>query len=69
VRFPNRRVELGSVKTDHGRLMMTVVLFGPRRETQAYLYGLTAEKSSWKISSTQRLWFIPPSQIVRGLRV
>lgn len=68
-RFPNTRVELGSVKAEHGGLSMTVVFFGPNRQTQAVLYALVPHKDSWKISSARRLWFVPPSQIARGLRI
>jgi hypothetical protein len=68
-RFPNARVELGSVKAEHGVLTMTVVFFGPNHQTQAFLYGLVPEKNSWKIASAHRLWFVSPSQIARGLRV
>ena len=69
VRFPNARVELGSVKDERGALTMNVVLFGPNQQTQAFLYRLVPDKNSWKIASTQRLWFVPPTQIARGLRV
>lgn len=68
-RFPNVRVELGSVKADRGTLTMNVVLFGPNNQAQAFLYALVPEKNSWKIASTHRLWFVPPTQIARGLRV
>ena len=69
IRFPNARMELGSIKVERGMLNMTVVLFGPNRHSQAVLYALVPEKNSWKISSARRLWFVPPSQIARGLRV
>ena len=69
VRFPNSRVELGSVKAEPRGVSMTVILFGPNRQTQAVLYALVPNKDSWKISSTRRLWFVPPSQITRGLRI
>ena len=68
-RFPNARVELGSVKAEQGGLSMTVILFGPNRQSQAVLYALVPDKDSWKISSARRLWFVPPSQIARGLRI
>jgi uncharacterized protein DUF4864 len=68
-RFPNARVELGSVKAERDALTMNVVLFGPNQQTMAFLYRLVPEKNSWKIASTQRLWFVPPAQIARGLRV
>lgn len=66
-RFPNARVEFGSVKAEQGMVTITVVLFGAGK--QVYLYGLVPDKASWKIASARRLWFVPPSQIVRGLRV
>jgi hypothetical protein len=68
-RFPNARVELGSVKTEHGSLSMTVILFGPNRQSQAVLYTLVPAKNSWKISSARKLWFVPSSQVARGLRI
>ncbi|HJT81682.1 MAG TPA: hypothetical protein VJ719_10825 [Chthoniobacterales bacterium] len=68
-RFPNTRVELGSVKGERGGLSMTVVVFGPNRQSQAVLYALVPNKDSWKILSARRLRFVPPSQIGRGLRI
>jgi hypothetical protein len=69
VRFPRARIEFGSAKVEHGMLTMPVVLFGPDHAAQAFLYKLVPDKNSWKITDTQRLWFVSPSQIVRGLRV
>jgi hypothetical protein len=68
-RFPNSRMELGSVKAEQGLLTMTVVFFGAHRQTEAFLYSLVPKKNSWKISNTRRLWFVPVSQIARGLQV
>src|SRR5689334_21068046 len=68
-RFPNSRIEFGSVKSERGLLTMTVVFFNSRRQTGAFLYSLVPENHSWKISSARRLWFLPPSQVARGLRV
>jgi hypothetical protein len=68
-RFPNSRMELGSLKAEEGFLTMTVVFFGAHRQTEAFLYSLVPKKNSWKISNTRRLWFVPVSQIARGLQV
>jgi hypothetical protein len=68
-RFPSVRVEFGSLNVEHGSLTIPVVLFAPNHEMQAFLYKLTPDKKSWKITGAQRLWFVSPSQIVRGLRV
>ncbi len=68
-RFPNKRLELGSVRSDHGSLSVTVVLFGPNRQSEAFLYSLEPENRSWKVKAAKKLWFVAPSQITRGLRV
>jgi len=68
-KYPNARIEFGSVKVEHGMLIMPVVFFGPNQQTQAFLYGFVPHNNTWKIVSTHRLWFVPPSQIARGLRV
>ena len=68
-RFPEARVELGSVKAERGAVTMNVVLFGSNQRTLAFLYRLAPDKNTWKIVSTQRLWFVPAAQIARGLRV
>jgi hypothetical protein len=68
-RFPNSRIELGSVKAEHSGITMSVVLFGPNHATQAFLYRLEPKDHSWHIARTHRLWFVPASQIARGRRV
>jgi hypothetical protein len=68
-RFPRVRIEFGSLKVEHGMLIVPVVLFAPNHEMQAFLYKLVPDKKSWKITGAQRLWFVSPSQIVRGLQV
>ncbi|HEY4282468.1 MAG TPA: hypothetical protein VGM62_05335 [Chthoniobacterales bacterium] len=67
-RFPNARVELGSVKAEGSALSMTVVFFG-NHQAQAFVYSFLPDKTTWKIASAHRLWFVRPSQIARGLRV
>jgi hypothetical protein len=68
-RYPNTRVELGSVTPDRAGLTMNVVLFGPNRKTEAFVYTLVPEKNSWKIARSHRVWFVPASQLARGLQV
>ena len=68
-KFPSARVEFGSVKVEHGALTMPVILFGPNRATQAFLYRLVPDKNSWKIAGAQRLWFVPRAHLLRGLQV
>ena len=68
-RFPNCRIELGSVRTERSGLVMNIVLFGPNHANQAFLYKLVPKNNSWQIAGTHRLWFVPASQIARGRRV
>ena len=68
-RFPNSRIELGSVKRNHTGLTMNVVLFGPNHVNQAFVYDLVPKANSWQITHTHRLWFVPVSTIARGLQV
>src|SRR5262249_2949820 len=42
-KFTNARIEFGSVKADHGILIMPVVFFGPNQQTQAFLYGFAPQ--------------------------
>ncbi|MEY2537639.1 MAG: hypothetical protein QOG67_1379 [Verrucomicrobiota bacterium] len=66
---PRARLEFGSVKVEDGALVAQVLFFGPDPNMQAFLYILVPNKDSWKITRVQRLWFMPRSQLVRGLRV
>lgn len=68
-KFPNTRVELGLVKPVRHGLTMNVGLFEPNGECRLYIYTLVSDKNSWKVARAQRLWFVPRSQIARGLRV
>ena len=68
-RFPHTRIELGSVKAERNGLTMNVGLFEPNGGCRLYTYSLVPDKNSWKIAHSQRLWFVPASQIARGLRV
>ena len=66
---PRSRIELGSVRVEGKELLAQVTFFGPDDQTQAFLYKLVPKRNTWKIAKVQRLWFVPRSQLVRGLRV
>ena len=68
-KFPNTRVELGSVNVERDAVTMNVVFFAPNGESRSYLYSLVPDKTSWRILTSRRLWLIPPSQNARGVRV
>jgi hypothetical protein len=67
-RFPNRRIELGSVRAKDGILILPVTFFG-NRQAEAFIYRVIFQKNSWQIVTRERLWSIPSSQITRGLRI
>jgi hypothetical protein len=63
------KMEFGSVKSDHGAVLAEVMFRESDGQMQAYLYKLMQKKNSWYVASAQRLWFLPRSHYVRGLRV
>jgi len=63
------RIEFGSGKVESGSALVEVLFFAPDGRMQPYLYKLTPEKKSWKVASVQRMWFVPRSRLLRGVRV
>jgi hypothetical protein len=63
------RIEFGSVKMERGTALVQVLFFAPDGRMQPFLYKVVPEKNSWKIVSAQRMWFVPRSHLLRGLRV
>jgi hypothetical protein len=63
------RIEFGSAKIERGSALVEVLFFAPDGRMQPYLYKLTPEKKSWKVASVQRMWFVPRSHLLRGVRV
>ena len=63
------RIEFGSVKMNGNNADVNVMFFQPDDRMVSYLYTLRPQAKSWKIARVQRLWFVPRSQLVRGLRV
>lgn len=63
------KIEFGSVTVEHGAVVAQVLFLEADGRTQAFLYKLRPEKKSWKIESAQRVWFMPRSRLLRGLRV
>jgi hypothetical protein len=61
------RLEFGSVKMDHGTAIAQVVFVQSDR-VQPFLYKLLPERDSWRVVNVQRLWFVPRSHLLRGLR-
>jgi hypothetical protein len=62
------RIEFGSVSVSGSTALVEVLLFAPDGRIRPLLYRLVAENDSWKVASVQRMWFVPRSRLIRGLR-
>jgi hypothetical protein len=63
------RIEFGSVEMEEGTALVQVLCFAPDGGMQPFLYKLVPDGNSWRIESVQRMWFVPRSRLLRGLRV
>lgn len=62
------RMEFGSVKVEHGAVLAEVMFLEVDGRMQAYLYKLRHDQNLWKVAGAQRLWFVPRSRFLRGIR-
>jgi hypothetical protein len=62
------RIEFGSARVSGSTALVEVLLFAPDGRIRPLLYKLVAENDSWKVASVQRMWFVPRSRLIRGLR-
>ncbi|HZR77925.1 MAG TPA: hypothetical protein VFA58_01880 [Chthoniobacterales bacterium] len=62
------RIEFGSVKMEQ-RLAVAEVMFIHNDRVTPFLYKLQPERDSWKIVNVQRMWYVPRSHLLRGVRV
>jgi hypothetical protein len=62
------RIEFGSVKMEHRTAVVEVLFFSPDGKVVPFLYKLAPENNSWKVVSAQRMWFVPRSHLLRGVR-
>lgn len=63
------RIEFGSAKLEATSAVVQVLFFEPDGRMSPFSYTLTAKNNSWKVESVQRMWFVPRSHVLRGLRV
>jgi hypothetical protein len=63
------KMEFGSVKVDRGVVIAEVLFLEKDGNLQAFLYSLKHKSDSWYVANAQRIWFVPRSQLLRGLRV
>jgi hypothetical protein len=62
------KLEFGSVKVEQGSAVAEVIFVSDDGRVQPFLYKLLPERDSWKIVNVQRMWFVPRSRLLRGVR-
>jgi hypothetical protein len=62
------RIEFGSVRMEEGTALAEVMFVSNDGRVLPFLYKLLPERSSWKIVNVQRMWYVPRSHLLRGVR-
>jgi len=62
------RMEFGSVRMEDGSAFAEVMFVSNDGRVQPFLYKLLPEQNSWKIVNVQRMWYVPRSHLLRGVR-
>jgi hypothetical protein len=62
------RLEFGSLKMEQGTALAEVMFVSDDGRVQPFLYKLLPERDTWKIVNVQRMWFVPRSRLLRGVR-
>ena len=62
------RIEFGSVRMEEGTALAEVMFVSNDGRVQPFLYKLLPERDSWKIVNVQRMWYVPRSHLLRGVR-
>lgn len=62
------RIEFGSVKMEGATAVVQVLFFESDGRMSPFSYTLTEKNNAWKVDNVQRIWFIPRSRLLRGLR-
>jgi uncharacterized protein DUF4864 len=62
------KIEFGSVRLDQGTAFAEVMFVSDDGRVLPLLYKLLAERNSWKIVNVQRIWYVPRSHLLRGVR-
>jgi hypothetical protein len=69
VKSHHGRIEFGSMKMEGPHALVEVLFFAPDGAMTPFFYVLVPKNESWEIESVQRIWFVPRSHLLRGLRV
>jgi len=62
------RIEFGSVRMEQGTALAEVMFVSNDGSVLPFLYKLLPERDSWKIVNVQRMWYVPRSHLLRGVR-
>jgi hypothetical protein len=62
------RIEFGSLRMEEGTALAEVMFVSNEGRVLPFLYKLLPERNSWKIVNVQRIWYVPRSHLLRGVR-
>jgi hypothetical protein len=62
------RIEFGSVRMEEGAAIAEVTFISNDDRVTPFLYKLQPERDSWKVVNVQRIWYVPCSHLLRGVR-
>jgi hypothetical protein len=62
------KIEFGSVRLEQGTALAEVMFVSDDGRVFPFLYKLMPQRNSWKIVNVQRIWYVPRSHLLRGVR-
>ena len=62
------KIEFGSIRIDNDAALAEVMFVSDNGNVLPFLYKLHPERNTWKIINVQRLWYVPRSHLLRGIR-
>jgi len=62
------KIEFGSVRLQDGTALAEVMFVSNSGRVLPFLYKLLPQRNSWKIVNVQRIWYVPRSHLLRGVR-
>jgi len=62
------RIEFGSVRIEQRTALAEVMFVSDQGCVLPFLYKLNPQRNTWKIVNVQRLWYVPRSHLLRGIR-
>ncbi len=62
------KIEFGSVRMGQGTALAQVMFVSDDGRVLPMLYKLLPQRNSWKIVNVQRMWYVPRSHLLRGVR-